>query len=79
MIVRHGTTTRDQLSHATERIEAVGGKAVGIVVNLAPAIKKGRSYGYGYGYGYYGYTTRPAPTKAPRGKRGHKHERKPRP
>lgn len=69
VVVRHGKTTRDQLSHAVERIEAVGGKAVGIVVNLAPAIKKGRSYGYGYGYGYYGYTTRPAP-KDPHGKHG---------
>ncbi len=62
VVVRHGKTTRDQLGHAIERIEAVGGKAVGVVVNLAPTIKKGRSYGYGYGYGYYGYTSRPAPT-----------------
>ena len=62
VVVRHGKTTRDQLGHAVERIEAVGGKAVGVVVNLAPTIKKGRSYGYGYGYGYYGYTSRPAPT-----------------
>ncbi|MBI2243335.1 MAG: polysaccharide biosynthesis tyrosine autokinase [Nocardioides sp.] len=62
VVVRHGKTTRDQLGHAIERVEAVGGKAVGVVVNLAPTIKKGRSYGYGYGYGYYGYTSRPAPT-----------------
>lgn len=50
-VVRHGKTTRDQLRHALERVEAVGAKCVGVVVNLAPA-KKNRGYGYGYGYGY---------------------------
>jgi len=72
VVVRHGKTTRDQLGHAIERIEAVGGKAVGVVVNLAPTIKKGRSYGYGYGYGYYGYSTRPAPTAKHEKRRGKK-------
>ncbi|MCW2852145.1 MAG: lipopolysaccharide biosynthesis [Nocardioides sp.] len=57
IVVRHGKTTRDQLSHAIERIEAVDAKPVGVVINLAPAKRKGRSYGYGYGYGYtYGYS-----------------------
>ena len=52
VVVRHGKTTRDQLSHAVERVSAVDAKTVGIVVNMAPAKKAGRSYGYGYGYGY---------------------------
>jgi capsular exopolysaccharide synthesis family protein len=57
IVVRHGKTTRDQLAHAIERIEAVDAKPVGVVINLAPAKRKGRSYGYGYGYGYtYGYS-----------------------
>ena len=59
IVVRHGKTTRDQLAHAIERVEAVDAKAVGIVVNLAPA-KRGAAYGYGYGYGY-GYESRKAP------------------
>lgn len=55
-VVRHGKTTRDQLSHSLERIEQVGSKCVGVVINLAPAKKGARGYGYGYGYGYaYGY------------------------
>jgi Mrp family chromosome partitioning ATPase len=58
IVVRHGKTTRDQLAHAIERVEAVDAKAVGIVVNLAPA-KRGAAYGYGYGYGY-GYESRQA-------------------
>ena len=41
IVVRHGKTTRDQLAHAIERVEAVDAKAVGIVVNLAPAKKRG--------------------------------------
>ncbi len=55
-IVRHGKTTRDQLAHALERVDSVGGKCVGVVVNLVPP-KRGRDRGYGYGYGYdYPYT-----------------------
>ncbi len=61
VVVRHGKTTRDQLSHAIERLEAVDAKAVGVVINLAPAKRKNSTYGYGYGYGYtYGYESLPA-------------------
>ncbi len=52
IIVRHHKTTKDQLGHALERLEAVDAKALGVVVNMAPASKSGSSYGYGYGYGY---------------------------
>ena len=55
LVVRHGKTTRDQLRHAVERIEAVDAKPIGVVINLAPARRTGRSYGYGYGYSY-GYS-----------------------
>ncbi|MFC4787246.1 polysaccharide biosynthesis tyrosine autokinase [Nocardioides sp. MAHUQ-72] len=55
VVVRHGKTTRDQLRHAIERIEAVDAKVVGIVINLAPSRRGSRTYGYGYGYGY-GYS-----------------------
>ena len=58
VVVRHGRTTRDQLSHAVERLEAVDAKPLGIVINLAPSKRTGQSYGYGYGYGY-GYETAP--------------------
>ncbi len=57
-VVRHGKTTRDQLQHALERVEAVGAKCVGVVVNLVPPKKAGAGYGYGYGYGYQ-YTYEP--------------------
>ena len=52
LVVRHGKTTRDQLRHAVERIEAVDAKPIGVVINLAPARKTSRGYGYGYSYGY---------------------------
>lgn len=52
LVARHGKTTHDQLDHALERVSAVGGKVVGVVINMAPSKTAGRSYGYGYGYGY---------------------------
>jgi len=61
-VVRHGKTTRDQLQHALERVESVGAKCVGVVINLSP-VKRGGRYGYGYGYGY-AYDYSPVPTKS---------------
>ena len=52
VVVRHGRTTRDQLQHSLERLEAVDAKALGVVINLAPSRKNRTGYGYGYGYGY---------------------------
>jgi capsular exopolysaccharide synthesis family protein len=52
VVVRHGKTTRDQLGHAIERVEAVDAKTLGVVINLAPTKKSNSAYGYGYGYGY---------------------------
>lgn len=53
IVVHHGKTTRDQLGHAMDRLEAVGGRALGVVLNMVP---QRRSSGYGEGYGYgYGY------------------------
>ena len=77
IVVRHGKTTRDQLSHAIERVEAVDAKAVGVVINLAPAKRKNPSYGYGYGYGY-SYESRPAPVSdasAKPGRAGHRQDK----
>ncbi len=55
IVVRHGRTTREQLTAARERLEAVGATTMGAVFNMVP--RKGRgNYGSGYGYGYgYGY------------------------
>ncbi len=52
VVVSHGQTTRDQLATALERLESVGAKTLGVVVNLTPNKKSGSAYGYGYGYGY---------------------------
>ena len=49
--VRHGSTTRDQLQHSLEWLEAVDAKALGVVINLAPSRKNRTGYAYGYGYG----------------------------
>ena len=60
LVVRHGQTTRDQLRHSLERLEAVDAKPLGVVINRAPAKKSGAGYGYGYGYGYgNGYEATP--------------------
>ncbi|KRF02654.1 hypothetical protein ASG88_04590 [Nocardioides sp. Soil777] len=52
IVVRHGRTTKDQLQHSIERLEAVDAKALGVVINQAPSRKNRTGYGYGYGYGY---------------------------
>lgn len=49
LVVRHGTTTTDQVSLAVDRLEAVGAAPVGVIFNRTPA-KGGDGYGYGYGY-----------------------------
>ena len=65
VVVRYGRTTRDQLSHAVERLESVDAAALGIVINMTPARKSSSGYGYGYGYGYA-----PLDEKADRDRRG---------
>lgn len=52
IVVRHGRTTKDQLGHAIERLDAVDAKTLGVVVNMSPPGKTRSGYGYGYGYGY---------------------------
>ena len=52
LVVRHGKTTKDQLRHAIERLEAVGGRTLGVVLNMVPSRGASDAYGYGYGYGY---------------------------
>lgn len=50
VVVRHGKTTKDQLSHALERVAAVDAKTLGVVVNMAAPKKSNSAYGYGYSY-----------------------------
>ena len=59
LLVRHGTTHREQLRRAVARAQAVGGRIFGTDVNRAPLGGKASSYGYysyeyGYGNGYGG-------------------------
>lgn len=51
LVVRHGKTTREQLSVAAERLAAVDARTIGVVLNMVP-IRRMQGYGYGYGYGY---------------------------
>lgn len=52
LIVRHGKTTREQARLSVERLEAVGARLLGVVMNMTPKRGAGwRAYGYGYGYG----------------------------
>ncbi len=51
IVVRQGHTTRDQLAHSLDRLDAVGARALGVALNMV-ASRGSRGYGYGYGYGY---------------------------
>lgn len=53
LLVRHGTTTREQVRLAVSRLETVGGRLFGTILNRTPRRSSGAyDYGYGYGYGY---------------------------
>lgn len=62
LLARHGSTSRDQLRQAVFRIDSVGGRLLGTILNRAP---RGGLGGYGYGYGY-GYGVSPEPTRSAR-------------
>ena len=51
LLARYGATSRDQLQQAVSRIDGVGGRVLGAILNRTP---RGAldAYGYGYGYGY---------------------------
>ena len=56
LIVRHGKTTREQVTRSLDALGSVGARLLGTVLNMAPA---GGAHGYGYGYGYASeYATR---------------------
>ncbi|MDP9319204.1 MAG: polysaccharide biosynthesis tyrosine autokinase [Actinomycetota bacterium] len=55
LVVRHGKTTKDQLSQASHHLAAVDARLLGTVLNMMRQ-RAGGGYGYGYAYGYgYGY------------------------
>jgi receptor protein-tyrosine kinase len=51
LLARYGSTTRDQLRQAVSRVDSVGGRLLGTILNRSPRSGLG-NYGYGYGYGY---------------------------
>jgi len=59
IVIRTGKTRREQVRTAVSGIEGVGGRILGLVMNMAPA--KGpdsHRYGYGYSYDYQSVETR---------------------
>ena len=55
LVTRVDRTKRGIAAAAYERVQSVGGRVLGVVMNAMPS---GIGYGYGYGYGYgesYGY------------------------
>ncbi len=62
LVVRHGRTTKDQLTGAVDRLASVGSAPLGVIFNMIPTGRSGR-YGYGYGYGY-GYAPREGTVEA---------------
>ncbi len=68
LLVRHGSTTREQLRLAVGRIQTIGGRLFGTVLNRTPR-RSGDADGYGYGYGHgygYGYSPQAEPEPEPR-------------
>lgn len=57
LVVKHGTTSRHQVSLAAGALGKVDARLLGAVLNMAP-LRRGNRYGYGYGYGYDSDTSR---------------------
>lgn len=69
LVVRHGETTKDQVAASVGRLQSVGARLIGTVINMSPEPKRGRSgYGYGYGYGYAPEAGRAKSEAKPKGK-----------
>ena len=63
-MVQHGKTTRDAVADAITRLDQVGGRLFGIVVNMIPKRATG-----GYYYYYYEETrARPGVSQGPEGR-----------
>ena len=51
--VRYGSTRKDQLQQARATLDRVGGRTLGVVLNIVPPkAELSSAYGYGYNYGY---------------------------
>ena len=80
LVVKHGRTTRDQVAEAIARVDQVGGRLFGVVVNMIPRRSTGSYYYY-----YYEDTSRPAgkagkapkPPKTPRAAKPPRPRRRP--
>ncbi|AKS35420.1 polysaccharide biosynthesis tyrosine autokinase [Mycolicibacterium goodii] len=57
MVVRFGSTKRDQLAHSVRSLSDVGRKPLGAVLTLVPSKRDGP---YGFDYSYYGAQEAPA-------------------
>ncbi|AXT86215.1 capsular biosynthesis protein [Aeromicrobium sp. A1-2] len=82
LVTRYAKTDKDLVQEAVDRLDAVDGRIVGVVLNMTPR-RAVSGYGYGYGYGYgeeieAGRSMRAAtkPRRASRGERKQsQHER----
>ena len=66
LVVRHGSTSRQQVAIAAKALQSVDGKLLGCVLNMA-LVRGADAYAYGYGYGntyrrYDDQSSRPALT-----------------
>lgn len=59
VIIRHGKTTREQLSRSLGALSSAGARVLGTVLNMAPTGSAHGYYGYGYSSEYATRTDRP--------------------
>jgi non-specific protein-tyrosine kinase len=59
VIVRHGRTTREQLTRSFDALKSVDARVLGTVLNMAPTGGANGYYGYGYAGEYASRTDRP--------------------
>lgn len=62
LVCRHSATRLQEVNNARRRLEHVGARLNGVVINDVPP-QAGRYYGYQYGYYYYHYSGNPGPAR----------------
>lgn len=68
VVLRCGKTTKEQLRHSIERLDAVKGRMVGVVLNMVPRTGGSgyrRAYGEGYDYAALGLEESPTEVEPP--------------
>lgn len=66
LVARYGSTSREQVAEAADRLRQVHARVLGAILNFAPSRREGEEYGYGRGGAATSLDEQDMPSPAPR-------------